>query len=56
MIRRILHWLAHRLHLQRVTVEAWYEGDLLKVGARCVTCGKIGRTCTRGLDRGGRDA
>ena len=41
-MRRLLHWIAHRLGWYYGTVETWWQGHQLMVGFRCSTCGKIG--------------
>jgi hypothetical protein len=38
----MIHWLIHKLGLQRGTIETWWddEGHLM-IGYQCSTCGKI---------------
>lgn len=39
-MKRIQHWLAHKLSLNYGIVETFYQGTSLYVCYKCTTCGK----------------
>lgn len=40
-MRRLIHWLAHKLGRNTGYVTTWWQGDKLMVGFRCDGCCKV---------------
>lgn len=40
-MKRIIHWIAHRLGTNRGFVESWIVGDSVIIGFFCCGCHKI---------------
>lgn len=41
MIKKILHWLSHKLKTNEGKVVGWHENGILYIGFQCDGCGEI---------------
>lgn len=41
MIKKLIHWLSHKLKTNSGKVVGWHENNILYVGFQCDQCGEI---------------